>query len=400
MTLERFKTLYRNLAVITLNTVVLILVINIFLFAFFSVKDRYATARTDNTEQRFELLKKVYPDLSKTEVQTLRAEMESRTLMYDPFTEFKERPYSGKYLHVDVSGFRPVENQGPWPPNKEKYLTVFVFGGSTTFGYGVPDDQTIASYLQKYFTDANWNREVRVYNFGCESYYSTQELILFEQLIKAGFTPDMAVFIDGLNDFWFYDDRPLFSDRFEMLFDGKLEPRPLSRLLNGIPMVRAGQSIRKTVGGLLRRTELKPTLPDDDDMYRNRDVLMKVIKRYVRNKEMIEGLASAIKTRTIFVWQPISTYKYDQKYHLFAGDSVGERAYANYGYPLMAEFVQHNSLGDNFLWCADIQQQTTEPLYVDTMHYTEKMSKLIAKYIFHVIATEKSLSPRPANQRS
>ena len=36
-----------------------------------------------------------------------------------------------------------------------------------------------------------------VYNFGCGRYYSTQERVLFEQLVSSGAVPDLAVFLDG-----------------------------------------------------------------------------------------------------------------------------------------------------------------------------------------------------------
>jgi len=115
---------------------------------------------------------------------------------------------------------------------------------------------------------------------------------------------------------------------------------------------------------------------------------MSVIKRYVKNKQMIDAIATTQGIKTLFVWQPISTYKYDQKYNLFAADAVGERRYANFGYPVMATSAERRSLGDNFLWLADIQEQTTEPLYVDTMHYTGTMSKTLAKYIADKVVPE------------
>ena len=64
-------------------------------------------------------------------------------------------------------------NQGPWPPDDHDY-NMFVFGGSTTFGYGVPDEQTIASHLQEVLSHQT-AREVRVYNFGRGMYRSSQE---------------------------------------------------------------------------------------------------------------------------------------------------------------------------------------------------------------------------------
>ena len=123
----------------------------------------------------------------------------SRPFMYEPFTQFKERPYRGNYVNIDNNGFRYTKNQGPWPPQSQN-INIFLFGGSTTFGYGVSDNQTIASYLQQYLNE-KLGRNVRVYNFGRGFYYLSQERVLYEQLLTSGFVPDIAIFIDGLNDF-------------------------------------------------------------------------------------------------------------------------------------------------------------------------------------------------------
>jgi hypothetical protein len=47
----------------------------------------------------------------------------------------------------------------------------------------------------------------------------------------------------------------------------------------------------------------------------------------------------------------------------------------------MAEFVARDSLGANFLWCADIQQDVAELLYVDQVHYSPEGSKRLARCI-------------------
>ena len=57
----------------------------------------------------------------------------------------------------------------------------------------------------------------------------------------------------------------------------------------------------------------------------------------------------------------------------------------------MAEFVRRNPPGDNFLWCADMQEKLTEPLYVDATHYSGKMSRMVAQKIADFIKEKKLL---------
>jgi len=61
----------------------------------------------------------------------------SAGFLYEPFTEFKERPYAGKYVHVEQNGFRVSKNQG-MPPDRKHYFTVFSSRVSTAFGSEFP----------------------------------------------------------------------------------------------------------------------------------------------------------------------------------------------------------------------------------------------------------------------
>ncbi len=155
------------------------------------------------------MLEKVYPEMSHEEIDRLASES-GRDLMYQPFIEFREKPFQGRYVTVDPAGFRPFKGQGPWPPDPAN-LNVFVFGGSTTFSYGIKDDDAVPAKLQERLAAVALPRPVRVYNLGHGFYYSSQERALFEQILVGGIRPDVAIFIDGLNDFLFYDDRPAMT---------------------------------------------------------------------------------------------------------------------------------------------------------------------------------------------
>ena len=192
--------------------------------------------------------------MSRSEIDNLLKETWSRTYVYEPFTQFKERPYKGHYVNVDKNGFRYTKNQGPWPP-QSKSINVFLFGGSTTFGYGVSDNQTIASYLQEYLTE-KLGSDVRVYNFGRGYYYLTQERLLYEQLLKSGFIPDLAIFIDGINDFAFNNNEPFFTDRLRQLFaTGTVEMS--IKFISMTPLGQAAGIVRDKIASLFPKKEIK-----------------------------------------------------------------------------------------------------------------------------------------------
>jgi hypothetical protein len=107
---------------------------------------------------------------------------------------------------------------------------------------------------------------------------------------------------------------------------------------------------------------------------------------------MIEAIASGFKIKAIFVWQPVPTYKYDLSDHLFSEWGFGGHTMSQLGYPVMAKFVEKTPLGNNFLWCAEIQEGVKEPLYVDRVHYTSKMSRMLASCIVERMIERKILA--------
>ncbi|MBI5210013.1 MAG: hypothetical protein HY927_08575 [Elusimicrobia bacterium] len=81
--------------------------------------------------------------------------------------------------------------------------------------------------------------------------------------------------------------------------------------------------------------------------------------------------------RTLFVWQPNPEYGYDLRFHLFSSqlDPLSPR---REGYGYAAENRRSLESVPGFLWLADMQAGLEKPLYVDDVHYTAEMNRLIA----------------------
>jgi hypothetical protein len=381
---------YKVCAILFCNTLVLFVLINAILFVVFKVKDslpRSQAAHVDEDDLNpifkaygKDTLAKVYPNYSEDDIRVLLDETWCRRFVYDPVCQIKERVYSGKWVNVDKNRLRLSKNNGPWPPDK-KNLNVFLFGGSHTFGYGEADQQTIASHLQD-FLQGHSERGVKVYNFGAGCYYSTQERALFSDCLVQGFVPAVAVFIDGLNDFIFWNVEPLYTSRLREFMEAP-EPKQVAgtrELLSALPMTRLVNSLRP-------RPKVRPEaqeIIEESEWDNDEQGVAYVIKRYAQNKRMIEAVARAYAVPALFVWQPGPAYKYDLKYHLFYKEkAVRQNAHCRVGYPVMARTVKENAeeYGKNFLWLADIQEDFKEPLYVDSSHYTGKFNKEVARHV-------------------
>ncbi len=70
---------------------------------------------------------------------------------------------------------------------------VYFFGGSTMFGLGVSDAETIPSLVSA-------ATGVQAENYGNIGYTSHQGLVLLIELLQAGHRPDVVIFYDGVND--------------------------------------------------------------------------------------------------------------------------------------------------------------------------------------------------------
>ena len=319
----------------------------------------------------------LYPSMTEEEVAQLGRETKDRQLSPQWFTGFGEGPYHGKYLNISEFGFRLGANQAPWPPVHDgRNLVVFLFGGSTAFGHLVTDDQALGSLLQP-MLEKKLGRAVSVYNFGQEGYFSTQERILFEQLILSGQKPDVAIFVDGLNDF--------HNPTAELPYNpAPAPPSPLPEtwgnwLREGVrlmPMTKLAISVRERFQSVTHSKSTAST-GDKRPKYDEPAVLQKGIDRYLLNKRMIEAEAKELSIDALFVWQPVPEYEYDLKYDPFASRDMGDFNYAEYGYPMMRDTVDRTH-PDKFLWCADLQKDSHEVLYVDLVHYSPKMMGMVA----------------------
>ena len=122
-----------------------------------------------------EALQQIYPDWSEEDRRALRDESR-REFEPEAMVQYREKPQTARFSTIDEHGFRIGFEQGPWPPEK-RFFNIFFLGGSTAFGYGVPDEETISSHLQRLLGAVDLARAPRVYNFGRGAFYSSMERI-------------------------------------------------------------------------------------------------------------------------------------------------------------------------------------------------------------------------------
>ena len=97
---------------------------------------------------------------------------------------------------INSHGFRGPEISEDKPSNT---FRVFVVGGSTTYGSGVNDANTIPSLLQKKLDEKNYAQTIEVINAGVSGARSVEEIKLIKGKLL-NFAPDLIIAYDGYND--------------------------------------------------------------------------------------------------------------------------------------------------------------------------------------------------------
>lgn len=359
---EIFTQWYKNISAVLIALAAGFAVMNLVIYAVSTVR---ASMGTQNpVAQKYgNSLKNLYPNLDYEQYQELMKETWQRPYAYEAFTTFKEAQYQGQFVNVDQNGFRHVKNQSPWPPSK-KNINIFIFGNSTVFNYGVPDGETMASYIQESLREMSKGKNVAVYNFGRGFYYSSQERVLYEKLLVAGYIPSAAIFIDGQEEFEpaYSGDNPQFTGDISSFFGSG----SYAKILDNLPLAQWWKSYIKTKGGVNPTTSTEVVDAQAS------------IGRYVANKKIIEATSLSFGVKPLFIWQPVSAYGYDLSYEPFT--PTVQRGIPE-GYTTMAEYVRGNNMSGDFLYLADIQKNEKKALYLDGIHYSGEWSKTVASKI-------------------
>jgi len=327
------------------------------------------------------------------EVKALWSEFYDGGQEYEAYTQWRHKPKMGDYYRVTEAGYRETREPGPWPPEAENF-NIFFFGGSTAFQPG-PAWTSVASYLQDDLNQNRKGRKVYVYNFGRSGYMSTQEMILFQELLKSYSAPNMAVFMDGLNDFCYIDGKPGGWQGVAADYNRKIDNH--MNAARGYGIVTKWNVLReffvtlpltRALVGILEHIftpDIRYNAPEANspllEMPVDQETLKSIIQRYKDNVRIVTATAKVFDVTPFFVWQPIPLYKYDAGSHMFYPSRVGCHINSVPGYPMMEKEVNEHPFSDDFLWLADIQEDSNDPLYLDAFHYTAPMAKRIAHLI-------------------
>lgn len=254
---------------------------------------------------------------------------------------------------------------------------IWVFGGSTTFGYGVKNSETVTAYLDRMMPMHS------VMNLGVGHYYSTPERILFGQLITQYSPPAIAIFIDGLNDFYHLEvpDRSAFD-----VHNAQWEEMPRwERLTKVVRSKVADIRIAKVIYRLL-----EPDAPSEDESTPPAEAVDTgpAVRRMIENFRLRALIGDGYGIRVIQIIQPVPGFGIGHKNTKVPIDliNLGSHRNSTVGYQNKAQWL------DSARGVSDVYDLSElllcEAMYVDSVHYSSKFNELIAKNLKGVIDSQ------------
>lgn len=302
--------------------------------------------------------------------------------IYEPYVQFRERPREGHFVNVSPDGFRLNGRTGRRTFDPTHPPAVFLLGGSTTFGYGVRDEDTIAAHLEPLLRrDHPRQPPVAVYNFGRGYYGSTQEFLLLKSLVQRGMVPTVAVFVDGINEH--FSLCPTYSGNIAEVFKiiqhdpgarlrEVIASLPITRLLGSPPrsqLATNAMRIHRALSGYAFECRCLEGTPCHTQ----------ILKTYVLNKQLIRTLAREFGFDVHFVLQPVGRYR-----NRFTTSPDGTTRTDH-----SAEWTYYESealSGENDHSFADILEHYGGEAFVDIAHYTSEVNRLIAERLLPLVA--------------
>lgn len=230
---------------------------------------------------------------------------ESGHWQVNPWTGLISRNFKGRFLNIDQYGRRQtIRTSGSTsrPP-----LIIWAFGGSTTFGWGLPDQYTLPSALQVELQNRVPDRTIQCVNFASPWYNSSHESALFiANLRMQKVRPHIAFFLDGYNDLmhivYYQSESPLLSElstAWEARILSFRTPPPWITLSPTFPPFRLASKLgwTKQCDPAYRPSETSPE--------RAKELLSTAISNYRFNHRMIEAIGKECGVATYLFLQPV-----------------------------------------------------------------------------------------------
>jgi lysophospholipase L1-like esterase len=235
-------------------------------------------------------------------------ELEQLQERWQPYVYFRQKLFRGETITIDNDGVRTTwqSSRQPGDRGERGSVKILTLGGSSLWGWGARDDQTIPSLLARSLHEKGWRVELK--NLAEIGYVSTQEVITLTRELQAGYRPDVVIFYDGVNDTTsaLLEGEPGVTtneinrrNEFNLLQSpARMGAGLIVKLVKDSGSYRFAQMVRRRLGDESVSDQVTP------GTMKVPDVPEGVVSRFEANVTLVETLAKSFGFRPLFFWQP------------------------------------------------------------------------------------------------
>lgn len=354
--LRNFAKLSR---IIIINIVVIL--IGICVFELFSAAYLSISETNDNKQQKYRYKN---PNVDVETIAFYRENMNFRFYKYKAFVGWRAPQFSGNTINIDSEGFR----RNPLSTTFVSEAKIHLFGGSTMWGSGVSDSNTIPSLISKRY-------QVNTINYGEQAYNSRQALNLFIDNIDKVKPGDVIVFFDGVNDVY-HNCRSYnsYNGHFnEFRIASALQRKATNVLILGvIKRSNLYQIARKITGSKKQRT----TESQFTNSCSNYSIARKVADFTIKNWLAVSAIAKSLNAYPLCILQPnpYTLHKTPHSYRKIHAQQISAV------YPIIKKRAAH-------LPCfRDLSKIMKHDYYIDTCcHVNKHGNKVLSEAIWNLV---------------
>ncbi len=322
-------------------------------------------------------------DLQRQQIAYYQELNEKLRLDWRPYVHWRTRALEGQYINVDDAGHRRT-----WQPESRdadgssESSRIFMFGGSSMWGLGARDDQTIPSLVARQLVEQD-RLDVAVENHAVPGFVLSQEAIALARELARGNVPEVVVFCDGANDVLsaFVHHRA----GWHVLAFEELNG-PTYRIWNRSGLVRLSRRLQ-------HRTSWGAHMHDGPRLDTLEALAAEVIDHYEQQVAFVEKLAAAYGFPALFYWQPVVFHKdeldgvetraqqVDGIVHVNGIDFYAQGTSFGDLFRASAEQLAASKLADNpnFHDLSEMFRDEPTQIFIDFCHTTEEANAEVAQ---------------------
>ncbi|MEO1146950.1 MAG: hypothetical protein AAFY26_15305 [Cyanobacteria bacterium J06638_22] len=302
-------------------------------------------------------------------------------MKYDPYLGWSRDEFEGETITINDKGDR---THGELPGTSEERPTIYIFGGSTVWGTGVVDNETVPAFYQGFANHPTVNK-------GETAFISQQSFLSFSQLLAAGEDMDGVIFYEGVNDVQYgcrselnvndHARTQVFADRVEGGENRSSPTRQFRRYWVTL-FFGAIQELGDEVGDLIEDNRGTPAIAEDALICdTDPERAQEVAEALVANWELAHTLAEAEGVEFMAVLQPVAYLGEPRIDHIRPALTAEQGDQYRAVYPRIQALLAERNYG----WVEDyvpLLAENDDYYYIDFCHLSGNGNQRIAQRLY------------------